>query len=150
MFENFEKDAREFVRQVANELNEPDHDVALRVMTGVLHTIRDIVTVEESLHFISQLPLFLKGIYVSDWNLSNRKGVMDISSLTEHMRSDSQRTGAIDFGDDETALEKFRAVMRVIRRKVSPGMIDSIVAQFPVELKELWSDSRIATGTSVL
>jgi uncharacterized protein (DUF2267 family) len=147
MFENFENEAREFVEQVANELNEPDRDAALRVMKGVLHTIRDVITVEESLHFISQLPLFVKGVYVSDWHLSKRKGLTDVSSLTEHMRSDSQRTGARDFGDDETALEKFKAVMRVIRRKVSPGMIDNIVAEFPAELKELWHDSRIAAGT---
>src|ERR1044072_4823317 len=147
MFEKFESDAKEFVDQVANELNEPDRDAALRVMTGVLHTIRDVITVEESLHFISQLPLFVKGVYVSEWHLSNRKGVTDISSITEHMRSDSQGTGARDFGNDETALEKFRAVMRVIRRKVSPGMIDNIVSQFPGDLNELWYDSRIAVGT---
>lgn len=147
MFENFENDAKEFVEEVASELNEPDRDAALRVMTGVLHTIRDVITVEESLHFISKLPLFVKGVYVNDWHLSNRKGVTDISSLTEHMRSDSQRTGARDFGDDETALEKFRAVMRVIRRKVSPELVDNIAAEFPAELKELWQDSRIAAAT---
>ena len=57
MFEKYENEAREFVKEVANELNNPnDHKTAIRIMKSVMHAIRDILTIEESLHLISQLP----------------------------------------------------------------------------------------------
>ena len=51
MFEEYEGNARQFVNDVACELGNPDnHKMAIRIMTSVMHTIRDILTVEE--HFI--------------------------------------------------------------------------------------------------
>lgn len=146
MFEQYEADGTKFVADVSRELdNEGNHQASLRILTSVLHVIRDILTIEGSLHLISQLPLLIKGIYVSGWHLGAKEKIKDKDHLIEHLLLQNTRTGPTDFGTDEKALNNFVAVIRVLQRHISPGEIDDIKAQFPLELKDLWS-SGVATG----
>jgi len=147
MFEANEIEAKKFVEQVAIEMNMPDdYQTVMRVMTSVLHAIRDVITVEESLHLIAQLPLYIKGLYVTEWHLGDKKKMKDKDDFIESLLLKNDRTGALDFGTDEKALTKTKAVIRVLKRKVTPGMIDKLVAQFPAELKDLWYEDVVADG----
>ena len=140
MFEQYENDAIKFVNDVSRELDNQDNPQAsLRIMTSVLHVIRDILTAEGSLHLISQLPLLIKGIYVSGWHLGTKEKIKDKDQLIERLLLQNARMGPADFGTDEKALNNFMAVVRVLQKHVSPGEIDDIKAQFPLELKDLWS-----------
>ncbi|HMG93472.1 MAG TPA: DUF2267 domain-containing protein [Chryseolinea sp.] len=140
MFEQYEADANKFVSEVSHELgNEGNHQVSIRILTSVLHTIRDLLTVEGSLHLISQLPLLIKGIYVSGWHLGAKEKIKDKDQLIEQLLLQNTRTGPTDFGTDEKALNNLMAIIRVLQRHVSPGEISDIKAQFPLELKSLWT-----------
>src|SRR3989337_1920157 len=147
MFEEYEGNARKFVNDLAHELNDPDnHRSAIRIRISVMHTIRDILTVEESLHLISQLPLFIKGFYVNEWHLGEKKKIKDKDEFIERLLLHDARTGPLYFGTDEKAIKNVRAVLRVLRKHVSQGEIDDIIGQFPAELKMLWlSDENIVT-----
>lgn len=145
MFEKYESDGRKFVKDVAIELHTTDDHAAIRIMTSVLHTIRDILTVQESLHLISQLPMYIKGIYVSEWRVGDKKKIKDISEFIERLLLQNTRTGPLDFGNDEKALKNVRGVFRTLRKHVTPGEIDDVIAQFPAELKDLWLDEVSAT-----
>lgn len=140
MFGQYEKDATRFVTEVSRELdNEGNHQASIRIMTSVLHVFRDILTLEGSLHLISQLPLLIKGIYVSGWRLSVKERIKDKDHLIERLLLQNPRSGPGDFGTDEKALNNVMAITRVLQKHVSPGEIDDIKAQFPLELKELWT-----------
>ena len=145
MFEQYEADANKFVSEVSQELgNDGNHQASIRIMTSVLHSIRDLLTVEGSLHLISQLPLIIKGIYVSGWHLGTKEKIKDKDQLIENMLLQNTRTGPNDFGTDEKALHNLMGIIRVLQRHVSPGEINDIKAQFPMELKDLWNTGATA------
>lgn len=137
-FEQYAQDGRQFVNEIARELGEPDTDHAERVMTAVLHTLRDILSPEESMHFISQLPMLIKAIYVNGWHFQPRNRIRSVDEFVECLMLQNPRTAPRDFGNNETALNKARAVFRVLRRHVSEGEITDVANQFPDELVSLW------------
>jgi len=69
-FETYTQEAHAFVNKVALALGTDDPSQASRVITAFFHALRDRISTEESLHFISQLPFFLKAVYVDGWKLS--------------------------------------------------------------------------------
>lgn len=142
MLFNFQKHAENanlFLKEVALELDAPeDLDHAGRVLVAVLRTLRDRITTEESLHLISQLPMYIKAVYVDGWKptktLSNIKSVDD---FLREVRSVAGRTAEADFSDYETTKNEVEAIFRVLRRHVSEGEIEDIKSQLPVEIAEL-------------
>ena len=62
-YQQYAHEGHKFVSEVATEFGEPENfEQADRIMTAVLHTLRDILTPEESIHLISQLPMMIKAI----------------------------------------------------------------------------------------
>lgn len=138
-FDQYVEKANQFVKEVARELGTPaDTDHAYRVMTSVFHTIREILSPQESLHLISQLPMILKGVYVNEWQLKPKNKIRTMDEFIECLMLQNPRTAAEDFGEDEKAKNKTRAVLHVFKRHVSVGEIQDIIDQFPMELAELW------------
>lgn len=43
-----------------------DSEKASRILVAILHGLREIITLEESLQFILQFPMFLKAVYVNE------------------------------------------------------------------------------------
>jgi uncharacterized protein (DUF2267 family) len=68
---NFNKYAEEgnlFVKNLAKSFGHPDEIGPTGiVLRAVLHTLRDRITISESLSLIAQLPMFLKAVYVDTW-----------------------------------------------------------------------------------
>lgn len=138
-FEQYCQDAREFVNEIAVELGDPaNKGQAERIMTSVLHSVREVLSPEESLHFISQLPMLMKGIYVDGWHLETQNRIRSRSEFIECLMLQSPRTAPHDFGNDEKAEANARAVLRVLHRHGATGEIKDIISQFPAELADLW------------
>lgn len=139
-FDQFAQDANRFIGQVAAEIgNEEDTDKAYRVTTTVLHTLRDVITTEESVHLLAQLPMFIRAIYVSEWHLPVKNRPKTMREFIEQLRIKSGPTAQQDFGDDETAINRAKAVLKVMKQYVDPNETEDIISQFPVELLELWA-----------
>jgi uncharacterized protein (DUF2267 family) len=138
-YEQYAHEAHKFVSEVAIELGEPENiDQADRIMTAVFHTLRDMLTPEESLHLISQLPMLVKAIYVNGWHLNKKHRLRSMDEFIESLMLQNPRAAARDFGNDEKAKERAKAVFRVIRNHISVGEVKDIIAQLPSELTELW------------
>ncbi|AYB32971.1 DUF2267 domain-containing protein [Chryseolinea soli] len=145
-FEQYCQDARDFVNEIAVELGEPaNKGQAERIMTSVLHTVREVLSPEESLHFIAQLPMMMKGIYVDGWRLETQNRIRSMNEFIECLILQSPRTALNDFGNGEKAETNARAVLRVLSRHVATGEVKDIVSQFPVELADLWRNETEAT-----
>ena len=52
-------------RHLGNDDNDPER--TSQIITPVLHALRDVLTADESLHLIAQLPLYIKSAYVDGW-----------------------------------------------------------------------------------
>lgn len=127
------EEANSFLKEVARELGNPeDIGHAGRVTAAVLHTLRERISVEESMHLISNLPMILKGIYVDGWKITKQAyhaDTMDefLDEVREHSRVDPGR----DFGNNDMARETVQAVIRVLRKYVDEGEIRHIRQQLP-------------------
>jgi len=74
-FDKYAQTGRDFVKKIATKLGDPDDlEVAGRLLRSTLHVLRDQSTPEESVQFISQLPMFVKALYVDGWKLASKKG----------------------------------------------------------------------------
>jgi uncharacterized protein (DUF2267 family) len=148
-FEQYAPEANKLVREVAEELgNARDTDHAYRIMKSVLHTMREVLSPEESLHFISQLPLVIKGVYVDSWHIPPKDRIRSMPEFLACLREQNKPSAARDFGDDQTAKHHVRSVLNVIKRHVATGEIQHMIDQFPMELTELWltEESDTAVG----
>ena len=138
-FEEYAQEANLFLKEVAEELGNPqDTDHAYRVMKSVLHTLRDILSPQESLHLISQLPMAMKGVYVDSWKISDAKRIRSTPEFLESLRAKNVPSAARDFGSDETAIHHTKCVLNVIKRHVATGEVQHMIDQFPTELVHLW------------
>src|SRR3989337_2981568 len=119
-YEHYAQEARKFVKEVALELGDADSiDQADRIMTSVLHTLRDLLTPEESLHLISQFPMLLKAVYVNGWRLHAKNRIRSIDEFVECVMLKNPRTASQDFGNTEKALDRTKAVFKVLRNHIS-------------------------------
>lgn len=139
-FESHSQKAHEFVKEVATELGNPeDTGHAGRVIRAVFHTIRDMVTPEESMHLIAQLPMYIKAVYIDNWRMSAGQATLRTQEeMLADLRKNAGRTAERDFGNDEMAVQKVEAIFNVLKRYVSAGEINDIKAQLPEPLAELW------------
>jgi uncharacterized protein (DUF2267 family) len=131
--QKYAEEANSFFKEVAQELQIPeDTELAARVTTAVFHTLRERITVEESMHLISNLPMILKGIYVDGWKIM--KHVYNADTLEEFLnevRQHAPRTGDHDFGGKQMAKDTVKAVISVLRRYLDEGEIRHIQEQLP-------------------
>lgn len=139
-FDQFAQDGNKFMREVAAELdNGNDTDQAYRVTTVVLHALRDLITTEESVHLLAQLPMFIKAVYVHDWHLPVTQRPKTMNEFVELLRTKSGRTAEKDFGNSVMAQDRAKAVLKVMKQYVDPNETEDIIGQFPVDLLELWA-----------
>lgn len=62
-------------------------DQAYQALRVVLHGFRDRLPVNESVHFASQLPLLVKGIYFDGWRPADVPKKIDRQEFMEEIRS---------------------------------------------------------------
>ena len=138
-YERYAQEGRKFLKEVASELGDADNiDQADRIMTSVLHTLRDLLTPEESLHLISQLPMLLKAIYVNGWRLHVKNRIRSIDEFVKCLSLKNPGSVPQDFVPNEVAIARAKAVFKVLRNHIAIGEVKDIVSQLPAELTELW------------
>lgn len=86
---HYSGESRSFWEALAGALHFDDDPVeqGLPVLRAVFYTLRDLFSLEESLEFMEQLPVFLKALYREDW-LSNdiKDEINDHDELLERVR----------------------------------------------------------------
>ena len=60
----------EWVHQIDELMPWDDSNKSFRLLRAVLHTVRDMLGVEEAAQLSAQLPLFIRGVYFEGWNPS--------------------------------------------------------------------------------
>lgn len=121
----------EWLKDVQEEMSLDDEQRAFKVMRGVLHALRDRLTVEEAAEFAAQLPMLLQGVYYHGW--TPRGKPEKIRHLNEFL--DKVAENLMREHDPEEAT---RAVFRVLERRMPGGEIEDVKRILPEPIRQLW------------
>lgn len=123
-----------WLKEIESELGWDDRRLALRALRGVLHALRDELTIEQSAHLSAQLPVLIRGMYYEGWK-PGESPARDrrLSAFLERVRP--AMTGYID---EAGLYEISRAVLGVLERHVSAGEVTKVRNALPKGLQELF------------
>ena len=138
-FNQYAAEGNAFLKEYSKEIGLPyNPERAGRILSAVLHGLRSIISVEESLQLISQFPMFLKAVYVNGWSIkTNKNKVKDLEGFIDLIRSLDGKTSLYDFESDEIAEDYIYSTFFVLRRYVSSGEMEDIRDVLPKRLKGL-------------
>lgn len=142
---NFEKYAQEgssFIKLLAKNLGHPDEIGRTGIiLRAVLHTLRERITIGESLNMLSQLPMFLKGIYVDNWEYRDKPlGIKTREDFINEVLAHQNQYGERKFDWDMTTEEIIRTVLSTLGKYVSKDEAENIMSQLPKEIRELFRE----------
>jgi len=137
-FNQFAKEGNAFLKEFAKKINMPnDTDKAGRILSSILHGLREVITTEESLQLISQFPMFLKAVYVNKWTTRKRQRVKTMADFIDLIRELNGITALNDFESDEVAENYINATFMLLRKYVSLGELEDIRTVLPKDLKSI-------------
>lgn len=124
--------ANVWLGELAEQLGTDDHEYAYRVLRAYLHALRDRLPVDESAQLAAQLPTLIRGIYFQDWKPS-------ATPVTYHGFTDflERMIGEAKLDGETSASFATSAAADVLRRHVSGGELDDILAVLPEDLKPI-------------
>lgn len=138
-FNKFAQDAAIFVSEVALDLETTD-DNAYRSLKVVFHTLREVITPEESMHVVAQLPMFLKALYVDNWKLNqsaNYKKLNDRVDFFNEFNLVFQKLDNAPHTSLEEAQSTFTVVFKHLAKYISDGELKHVISQLPEDVKEV-------------
>ena len=137
-FNQYAKEANSFLKDYTKQMSlNDDVEKAGRILSSVLHGLRAIISTEESLQFMAQLPMFLKAVYVNGWTLKEKRRVKSMVDFIDLIRKYDGKTSVHDFESDEKAENYIKTTFIVLRKYVSLGELEDIRNEMPKDLKSI-------------
>jgi uncharacterized protein (DUF2267 family) len=121
-----------WLNELAEELGVEDKQYAYRALRAVMHALRDRLSVDVAAKLAAQLPTLIRGIYYEDWDPSRTPlPIRDVDAFLDYVANEGRMAG-----ETEASLA-VTAVTRVLRRHVSLGEIDEVLAVLPAKFRVL-------------
>ncbi len=121
-----------WIREIAEEMDTEDEQLAYHALRSVLHALRDRLIVDEAVQLAAQLPVLVRGIYFEDWDPS--KTPVKVRHREEFLDLVRRHAGKYDRLDPEKAVP---AVFAVLKRHVSKGEMRDVTEALPGDIREL-------------
>ena len=128
-----------WLKEICNDIG-PDKQVAWKVLSTVLHKLRDRLTLNLAAHLGAQLPLLVRGIYYDQFEPG--KMPSDCRSREEFIAEVGEwlsDTRPVD------PAEAIRSVFRVLSRHVSEGQINKVRDALPKSIRQMWASAEDPT-----
>jgi len=133
-FQKTMQTSSEWMQDLTADGGLPDEEQACAALRSVLHALRDRLTVEESAHLASQLPMLIRGMFFEGWTparqpvrLRSREEFLD--AVAEELDGGPNRV------DAETAT---RRVFGLLDRRLSDGQVRHVRDLLPGPVEALW------------
>ena len=136
-FYNYATERNDILYTLTAELNVQKED-ALKILSAVMRTTRDYLTIDQSLQLLAQLPVEVRAIYADDWDAG--KQAMQLHNLNEFLdevRGYDEDLASNELRDYASTGKAVRTVFKVLSADLCYGEFQDIVEVLPVELKEL-------------
>jgi uncharacterized protein (DUF2267 family) len=122
----------EWLKEMAAELGIDDRDDAWRLLRAYLQVLRDELTVDEAAQLAAQLPTVLRGAFYEGFDPGHQPA--RLRHRDEFLARFAERA---QLSDPDEAARAVAAATRVLRRHITPGEVDDVLAQLPTEVREL-------------
>lgn len=117
----------------------PDRAVAWKVLSTVLHKLRDRLPVELAAHLGAQLPLLVRGVYYDQFEPANLPtGWHSADEFVHEVQRWLSDTRTVD------AKDAIAAVFSVLSRHVSAGEVGNVRHALPQPIRALWPEPTAA------
>ena len=123
-----------WLKELVDEAGLDTEAQAYTILRAVMHTLRDRLTVDESAHLASHLPMLIRGMFYEGWKPARTP--IKYRSKEEFLGAIAGQLGNAQV-DPEVAC---RAVFRFLSRKVNPGEINDVKLMLPAVIRELWNE----------
>lgn len=117
----------------------PDRQTAWKVLSTVLHKLRDRLPVDLSAHLGSQLPLLVRGAYYDQYQPARQPSGCD--TIEQFLAEVAEWLSDVRPIDPETATA---AVFALLSRHVDDGQIAKVQNALPESLRDFWLDCETA------
>jgi uncharacterized protein (DUF2267 family) len=119
-----------WLKDVAAELGGDDRNYAYRALRAVLHALRDRLTMDVAAKLAAQLPTLVRGIYYEDWDPGSKPmPIHTVDTFLEHVVSEGRMSGETE------ASVAVTAVVSILRKRITAGEIDAVLAVIPEQLR---------------
>lgn len=109
-----------------------DRHYAYRALRAVLHALRDRLTVDVAAKLAAQLPTLIRGVYYEDWDPSRTPlPIHDVDAFLQRVAHEGS------LGGETEASLAVAAVGRLLRRHLTAGEIDEVLAVLPDSFRPL-------------
>lgn len=137
-FNHFAAEGNAFIKEYTRELNlDGDTEKAGRILSSILHGLREVISTEESLQLIAQFPMFLKAVYVNGWSSRKKAKVKNMVDFIDLIREFDGVTSIHDFKSNEVAESYIIATFILLRKYISLGELEDIRTELPKDLKSM-------------
>ncbi len=137
-FNKFAAEANTFLKEYTEGLSlDGDTEKAGRILSAVLHGLREVISMEESLQLIAQFPMFLKAVYVNGWTSRKSPKIKTMTDFIDLIREFDGVTSIHDFKSDEVAENYINTTFILLRKYISLGELEDIRTSLPKELKSM-------------
>ena len=139
-FNQYATEGNTFLKNYTKEMNLGDNkDKAGRILSSILHALRDIIPTEESLQLIAQFPMFLKAVYVNGWTIKkNRPKIKQMADFVDLVKKYDGPSAINDFEyNDEVAEQYIDTTFILLRQYISLGEMEDIRDGLPKDLKSM-------------
>ncbi len=110
-----------------------------RMVRDALHTLRDVISIGESLDLIAQFPLFLKAVYVNGWSGAVKSKIDTMDQFMARLAEQGANNRS-DFADNrESARQQVEVIYNFLGKYLSEGQAQDVIANLPADLKPLFA-----------
>ena len=137
-FNQFAVEANGFLKEYTKKLGlGNDTEKGGRILSSILHGLREVISWEESLQLIAQFPMFLKAVYVNKWYSRKKQKIKNLTEFIDVIREFDGKTSIYDFESDEIAEQYIINTFIELRKYISLGELEDIRTELPKDLKSL-------------
>lgn len=138
VFDHALQTGNHWIQEIMAELCVDDPIEAQRALRTVLHVLRDRLPTAEALHFSSQLPLLISGIFMESYVLREKPVKY---SRDEFLQEIHDRLAARNSRKPDP-MRYLEAVGCVLARHMSPGAMEKALGCLPADLRQLWEHAQ--------
>lgn len=125
---------------VGERLGGADRHYSYRALRAWLHTVRDLLAIEDAAHLAGQLPEQLRGTFFEGWDPARVPAHFEPGEFAERLAREADVSSA----EVPTVAEATTAALRGL---CSPGHIDRVLDLLPSGLSETLSGGRAGEAT---
>ena len=141
-FEKYAQEANTFINRLAKSLGHPEEkEQTLIALRAVLQTLRDRQSIEENLDALSQLPMFLKSLYVEQWTATGKQDKFKtLEDFLDEIEKTQQGFGEREFNWNISTREIAIVVLQELREYWTEGQWNHIEENMPEEIAEFFRE----------